>query len=90
MIWRDGNYNIYKIQHLQSDGEWVGSSFDAFGTPKGFNASGDCWQTTGVHGTFDKDEAIDGAFWLTRKHLNTKFRVILVEISQKTTIIYQP
>lgn len=33
MLRTDGKFEIYLIQHQQSDGKWVGSNLDRFGTP---------------------------------------------------------
>lgn len=89
MIRVDGNFTIYKIQHW-SAGKWVSSSLDHFGTPhilcasKGFSACGDCWQQTGVHGTFDLHAASEGLAWMTQEWPDHWFRIAKVTISQLT------
>ncbi len=85
MLRCDGSFLIYKIQHdYHEDGEWTYSNFDTFGTPPGFSASSECWQKTGIHGTFDKIVARDGLFWIRHKNPGTKFRLVSVVISQIT------
>lgn len=66
MLRVDGTFVVYMLQfcnpRLDSDnpyGGWRDPNYDHFGTPlksekNGFAASGDCWQATGLHGTFDE------------------------------------
>lgn len=79
----DGKFVIYVIEHL-ANRKWVRSSIDYFGSPKGFNASGDCWQQTGCIGTFSDIEARDGLNWIRRKHTDRQFRVAKVITEQRT------
>lgn len=83
----DGEFTFYVIQHKQSDGRWVGSSFDFFGTPEGFSASGVCWQQTGNHGTFDRDEGVRGLQWISERHKGKHFRLAEVYIKQASEVI---
>jgi hypothetical protein len=95
----DGTYTIYRIQHKGRDGKWHGTSFDYFGTPPSFSAVNRCWQKTGVHGALSRSEAMLGLRWIRkhnrydwssgqmRRNTDTKFRLVMVEISQKTTPI---
>ena len=85
----DGIFDIHQIQHLQSDGEWVMSSLDHFGTPIGFSPSCECWQKTGVRGTFARGLALDGVRWLRARHPDYKFRVVLVTTSQITRVVVE-
>ena len=87
LLRNDGKYVIYIIQHKQKDCRWVQSSFDAFGTPDiAFSASGDCWQQTGVHGTFNLSIAEHALAMIRMKHMITQFRLAKVEITQETTV----
>lgn len=90
MLRNDGLYTIFCIQHYVPEygkpGAWVGSNLDHFHYPEGFNASGECWQQTGVTGTFDQVEAIAGWKWLREKWPETQFRVVCVTASQHTRV----
>lgn len=92
MLRTDGCYKIYRIQHKQEDGKWVYSSFDHFGYPgdwrskEGFSACGNCWQETGVEGTYNRELAIKGAKELAAKH-KMNFRVVWVVLSQQTIVV---
>jgi len=89
MIRNDGSYRIYLIQarHPKTyrNGEWFEVSFDYFGSPKGFTASDECWQKTGVYGTFDEKVAQAGLKWIKEKHPHTKFRLVRADIMQMKT-----
>ncbi len=50
-----------------------------------FTAIGECWQTTGIHGTFVRDEAVALANILAEAVPDFEYRVDRVEISQKRT-----
>jgi len=87
MIWKDGEFEIYMIQHdYHADGNYSYSNFDSFGHPEGFTASDPCWQTTGVMGTFDWETAQSGLEWIRRQHSATRFRLVLVRIKQTTEV----
>ncbi len=87
MLRRDGEYEIYRIQHGTLNGGWVDSNLDHFGEPKGFSADGACWQRTGVIGTFSVGEARDGLAWIREKNPHVQFRLVLVKVGQKTTVL---
>lgn len=102
MLRNDGKYEIYMIQHLAEVGafghtksEWHFSNFDHFGTPvctgvcadKGFSASGDCWQETGIHGTFDMEIGLQGLRWIADKHRGIKFRLVKLTLTRQTETI---
>jgi len=72
---QDGTYEIYHIQ-VQVTGKWGFASLDHFGYPEDFNASGECWQKTGVHGVFDLAVAERGLKWMLKKHPTEKFRLV--------------
>lgn len=79
----DGEYRIFTLQYWSEDEhKWADAGLDHFGHPEGFTASGECWQRTGVHGTFDEEEAIAGAAQLQKRH-GIPFRVAILEISQR-------
>lgn len=79
----DGEYVIFTLQYWdEKDGVWADAGLGSFGHPEGFNASGECWQRTGVHGTFDEGQALDGAVKLQRRH-GIPFRVQVLEVSQR-------
>lgn len=90
---QDGTYTMYLIQHFspkgfgQREGVWCYSSLDHFGTPKGFSASGDCWQQTGYHGTYREAEGMRGLFWIAKRNPGTQFRLVKVILSQLTEVI---
>jgi hypothetical protein len=87
MIRSDGVFGTYMVQHRQDDGKWVASNFDFFGSPPGFTASCDCWQVTGIRGTYYKVVARKGLDWIRRKHPGRKFRLVYVVVSRLTTVI---
>ena len=80
---RDGEYTIYLIEGW--DEEAQGWERQMPSQPEGFDACGDCWQTTGIHGTFDYDQALDGAGALQKK-FGRPFRVVALEISQRVVV----
>lgn len=102
MLSNDGTYEIYLIQFRTKNGsgiykdKWSGISFDCEWLEKGtirnkawddFNASGACWQQTGVHGTYDIDKALSVYGQLitkAEKNIIYDFRVVKVKINQKT------
>lgn len=86
-MWNDGKFKIYEIEHQQKDGKWVKSNLDYFGYPSDFNASGECWQRTGVSGTFNLPMVRNGLNWIQKKNPNHRFRLVLVTITQKTEIV---
>jgi len=84
---REGKYTIFCIQHAQANGDWVFSSLDYFGTPKGFQFSDDCWQKTGIQGTFDPTQAFCGAQSLSEAWPGTLFRVVQVNVEWRTCAV---
>lgn len=85
----DGVSILYEIQHQPGDEKtlWRFSSLDHFGTPKGFAASCDCWQKTGIHGTFDLQEGLAGVRLLKSKWPAFRFRLVKRTYFQHTEII---
>lgn len=93
MLRNDGKYTIFVIQHEQpekgKESTWVYSNLDVFGYPEGFSASDDCWQKTGIHGTFDAEQAMEGLSELRKKNKDKhRFRLALVRITQITTWLH--
>lgn len=85
----DGTRAIYTIERQGRDNKWHPPNYDLFGCPRGFNADGDCWQETRVHGTFDSGEAISGLAWIRAKHPDERFRLRRTVISC-TSSAYHP
>lgn len=84
---KDGEYVVYVIQTRSANyrgGEWYNASLDHFGTPPGFSASSECWQTTGIDGTFDRAVGLAGLSAIANKHPGVEFRLAQVNITQKT------
>lgn len=46
-------------------------------------ACGSCWQQTGVHGTYNYDEAVDLAKFISKYNQDHGFRVCKLNIEQK-------
>ena len=78
MLSNDGKYTIYIIEFKGTGEKWCKLSFDAaWFTPEiyeskrelfnQFSASGKCWQETGVHGTYEVEDAIK-LYCLLRQH----------------------
>lgn len=85
MIRKDGSYRIFVIETRFDDyknANWFLANLDHFGSPKGFGAGGDCWQTTGVTGTFKEKEAKKGLGWIRKRYPESQFRLAAVHISQ--------
>ncbi len=88
MIRNDGTFRIYCIQHEQlHNGAWLHSSVDYFGCPEGFNASGKCWQRTGVHGVFNLKQARLGLAWIQARWPGRSFRLVRITITQTTEVV---
>jgi hypothetical protein len=102
MIRNDGKFSIYRIQEQLKNGDWIYSdlchpTLSEYPPSEGFTASGDCWQQTGIHGVFQINVAKAGlkqAYCDLVDRLNrgsikesSRFRLVLVEISQKTTVL---
>lgn len=89
MIRTDGKYQIYRIEQ-----QWEGSEkwSDSNENEIEFPASSECWQLTGVHGTFDLKVAKEAFERVVSKpDENRRFRLVLVTIDQaKKEIQTQP
>ena len=95
MIKRDGEFIFYRIQvrstdtallDKRSDG-WKYANLDFFGHPRGFTVGDDCFVTIGIEGTFSMRAAIAGEGWMQKRWPEHKFRVVKVNIWQKTEVI---
>ena len=105
MLFTDGTYEIYRIQHrYKKKGEWAFSGLDGdFAanipvkkrftnvrdykmTPAfyAFSACGEVWQTTGIHGTYDREHAIKVLKLMAEHNPEHSFRVVKLTLSQKT------
>lgn len=103
MLRNDGKYTIYTIQHQDKKGEWHSSNIDSFEPKEGrwssdgskelppwrhFGANGECWQQTGVHGTFEVDDARQLLCLLRKHNKNQQFRVVAVDIWQDSRVVW--
>lgn len=82
---KDGDVTVYVLQtkHKGKE-EWFNASLDHFGTPEGFSASHDCWQQTGINGTFDKFVGMQGLTWMANRHVGQPWRLAKIRITQET------
>ena len=101
MVRNDGDYTIFILQfwadmhgrgadwHYTGDGGHYLPSIDYRNkTPEpriSFTACGDCWQQTGIHGTYDYDIAHDFLKLVAKTAPDRKFRIARLEIFQRTT-----
>lgn len=94
MVRNDGKYTIYILQHLTRDGKEWNNSGDGSQFVKGnfrkqplydFCACGECWQQTGVHGTYDLEIAHRLLLLAGTQHPTRSFRICEVQICQTTT-----
>ena len=80
MVRTDGKYQIFKIEH-----QWNGSAkwSSSIENVSEFPPTSDCWQQTGVHGTFDLEEAKDSFKKIVSiPNEVRKFRLVRVTIEQ--------
>ena len=105
MLRSDGDFTIYVIQHLSRPGgnpfreiTWVNSNLDYFVTnvPSDernaiapFMAVGECWQKTGIHGTFNQNEALNAVVALATNNPDYNFRVAELQLSMRTRSVYE-
>lgn len=102
MLRNDGRYVFYILEFKTSDGVWRQLSFDAswfdlsvMRDPKNkamwddFSSSGQCWQDTGVHGTYELEFAIK-LYCLLRENKQNyyTFRVNKKTIDQASDILW--
>ena len=82
MIRCDGDFVIYILECRDSRGKWFGPNYDNLGTPKGFAASDDCWQATGVSGTFHPHVGLSALQEMAKKHTHLVWRLMKMTVSQ--------
>lgn len=102
MLRNDGKYIIYIIKHLWKDdstNEWARSGECTNWIPHGkqhkhikdifkpFSASGVCWQMTGVHGSFHKNDAIKILDHISKWNPGHRYKICKVTINQVTKTI---
>ena len=96
LLRQDGEKVFYQIEHWGNPGgnpnreDWVLSSFDSFGTPHSdFQASGECWQETGHHGTYDPITGVGALQKIAKDNPGYKFRLVRRRLKQETELIAQ-
>jgi hypothetical protein len=85
MLRIDGYFTIYVLKGRNTEKKsekWFSPSYDSFGTPPGFCASDECWQKTGVHGTFDEAQAFAALQLFAKAYPENDWRMEEVKISQ--------
>ena len=103
MLRNDGKYEIYIMEFsLKNKRDWHAISFDVAWVPtdirlkkitawEAFEASGKCWQETGVHGTYDVEDAMRLLVSLKKdafKKDEYDFRVVKKTIWQESETVY--
>lgn len=102
MLRKDGKVKFYTVQYLSTTlNRWTELNFDNFfGVSKkdaynpleepylSFTAGGKCWQTIGERGCYNKKIAIRLLKLLNTKYTKIFFRVVQVNMSQKTQQVY--
>jgi hypothetical protein len=81
----DGDFVIFVLQARSTIGQekkWFSPNYDTFGTPPDFTASGDCWQTLGIHGTFDEEKGLDALRLMNREHPEYDWKLMERRLSQ--------
>lgn len=86
ILHNDGSYTIYtiKCRKLNRDSNYYYANLCTFGFPEGFKSSDECWQKTGIHGTFNLDEAKNAIKFLYDKHPDYLFKFVKLTLNQKT------
>lgn len=90
MLRIDGEFTIYVLKGRATEhrsNKWFSPSYDSFGTPPGFTASDECWQATGIHGTFDESQAFSALKLFAKAYPEQDWRMEEVKISQQHTQI---
>jgi hypothetical protein len=98
MIRNDGKYVIYILQfwaklnakkyewHYAGDGAQFCGPGDFRDEPRvQFTACGDCWQETGVRGTYDYETAVKYLLQCVKHSNDKKLRIARLEIFQRTS-----
>jgi hypothetical protein len=103
MLRTDGKYEIYTLEfNVKGEDKWHTLSFDAAWVTDElykskekvwaeFSACGQCWQETGVHGTYDVEIAIK-LYVLLKQHSLQKekymYRVTKKTIRQESEVLW--
>lgn len=84
MIRTEGKFSIYRIEHQwENKSEWTSS----IENEQYFRSSGECWQQTGVHGTYDLEEAKQVFGKVAQSDKRRKFRLVCVTIEQSKEVL---
>lgn len=94
MLFNDGEFIIYRVQHFQKD--WVYTNYDAFRISepgeefkepsRSFTACGECWQRTGIYGCFDRKIAYTFLRQMSRLNPDYEFSLAKITITQITEL----
>ncbi len=92
MLRNDGKYEVYVIE-AKGEGDWFQYNMDFCALTddqpyKDFSASGECWQSTGVHGTFDVRHALKMFNLMTKAKPEYQFRVTKYTIWQDSEVLW--
>jgi hypothetical protein len=85
MVRNDGDYVVYIIKHrCNTDHSWAKSNMDrfSFAGDEEFGASGACWQSTSINGTFDRAKALAALTAIAEAYPDYEFGIFEVKISQ--------
>ncbi len=88
MIRIDGKFTIFVLQGRKTKSKtdtWFSPSFDSFGTPSDFSASGDCWQKLGIHGTFEEEAGLSALARFAKAYPEYDWRLMKLDLSQTHT-----
>lgn len=85
MLRTDGKFSIYVIEHQwNNNNKWVMSIENEWY----FKSTNICWYETGIHGTYDLEEAKAALKeCINLKDPNREFRLVLYDIFQNKTVI---
>ena len=89
MLRNDGKYEIFVIEAKSKEGDWFKYNMDFCAYPEGqpyndFSSSGQCWQETGVHGTYDVEIALKMFLLLQKIKPEYRFRINKYTIQQES------
>lgn len=104
MLRNDGKYEIFILEAKKDSGEcWFATDGGGFKCRKrwhkdgsgkeyepyeSFSASGKCWQETGVHATYDVEQAIKLYHIMVEDNPEYIFRVIKKTICQDSEVLW--
>jgi hypothetical protein len=101
MLRSDGEFVVYVIKHRKDGQDWMLSSLDNFEFAgavwqdsggwnyprREFSASADCWQKTGITGTFNRDAALAALTAISEANPDYEFGIFEVKLSQQSRAI---